>query len=224
MMFSTLKTAHAGFGSLILICLLLSQPALAQNRITGPTSIPTQQQPGIFTSVTTGQIVVPQSAPNSQTNGGQFGFTPNGNQTPVNLPRNPGIQFQPPPSFSGSSAQQQPNDAVGLIVDGGFLDSPALQRAQDQAKLAAVSACSSGTQAACESALRALGVATRALYPTVTQAVLGGILLTSFRQVISGVRLAATAAGTRAINIATIDEVFAQLVPESTATRPSSPS
>ncbi|MDP9125355.1 MAG: hypothetical protein M3N82_12285 [Pseudomonadota bacterium] len=42
---------------------------------------------------------------------GQFGFTPNVMQPPVIVPRNPAIQFTPPPAFNAStdsSASQSP--------------------------------------------------------------------------------------------------------------------
>ena len=136
-----------------------------------------------------------------------------------------GAAVQAPPAPSGSLVsgvltQPAGDNALGLEVDGG----DRLQDDQDRAITAAMIACSSGTPDACDGALRALVVTTRALYADATAAVLQNNLLVSFRQVIAAVRASPGAAGTRAINIATIDDVFAQLVPENTATRPSSPS
>jgi hypothetical protein len=56
--------------------------------------------PGLYTSVTTGQIVVSNPGGTLDIVAGQFGFTPNFRQPPVLLPVNPGIPFTPPPAFS----------------------------------------------------------------------------------------------------------------------------
>jgi hypothetical protein len=37
---------------------------------------------------------------------GQFGYTPSLNVPPVIVPKNPGIQFTPPPAFSSSTGPQ----------------------------------------------------------------------------------------------------------------------
>jgi hypothetical protein len=76
---------------------------LAQLAIPG---LGTQLLPGLYTSVTTGQIVVSNPSGTLDILPGQFGFTPvNGfTKPPVIVPANPGIQFTPPPAFNSSTA------------------------------------------------------------------------------------------------------------------------
>ena len=52
--------------------------------------------PGLYTSVTTGQIVVSNPGGTLDIAAGQFGYTPSFKQPPVPLPSNPGMQFNPP--------------------------------------------------------------------------------------------------------------------------------
>jgi hypothetical protein len=59
--------------------------------------------PGLHLSVTDGAIVVTNSGGSLGFQAGQFGYVPSLNQPPVIVPSNPGIQFVPPPSFTGGS-------------------------------------------------------------------------------------------------------------------------
>jgi hypothetical protein len=59
-------------------------------------------QPGLHVSVTDGMIVVTNNGGAQNFAAGQFGFVPNLNQAPVVVPPNTGLQFVPPPSFSGN--------------------------------------------------------------------------------------------------------------------------
>jgi len=197
-----------------------SGPTAQLPATTRPTNIPAAS-PGSYVSVTNGQIVITPQAMPSELTLGQFGFTPNvvAPATPA-VPRSPGITFQPPTSSSGAATQQPPR----LEVDGRNLYLSQLRVEQDQALLAAVTACSSGSQATCDVALRALIVATQVLNIDNAPGFLRTNLLTKFREVIAGVRARNGAGVTPAINIAAIDNAFARLFPESTATRPSSPS
>ena len=222
-MFSALKTTNAKFGAVVLVCLILSQPALAQVSANGETPFSRSQTPSLNTSVTNGQIVVRQPGQNPVA--GQFGFTPSSNAPTMAVPNSSGPQFQPPTLGSGLNGQQSPSastaTSLNLEVDGP--NEFGLARVA-QAKIAAVNACSSGTQAACDVALRTLVSSLRALYSNATSTVLTGNILTSFQEVVASVRASTGAASNRALNIATIDAVFSQYAPDRTASRPSSPS
>ena len=75
---------------------------------TGPTLAP-----GLYTSVTTGQIVVSNPGGTLDITAGQFGFTPSFRQPPVLLPTNPGIPFTLPPVFNASTGQSASNTTPG---------------------------------------------------------------------------------------------------------------
>jgi hypothetical protein len=62
--------------------------------------------PGLYLNVLDGMVHLSNRGGSQNFTAGQFGFTPNLNQTPVILPANPGIQFTPPPKFSTSSSTQ----------------------------------------------------------------------------------------------------------------------
>ena len=225
-MFNALKTTNTKIGALILVSLLSSQPAFAQGTegpVFRPTTPSSPQTPGLNTSVTNGQIVLRQ--PVQDPVSGQFGFTPRFTG-PTIVPNNSsGQQFQPPTLGSGLNGQQSPSastaTSLNLEVDGP--NEFGLARVA-QAKIAAVNACSSGTQAACDVALRTLVSSLRALYSNATSTALTGYILTSFQEIVASVRSSTGAASNRALNIATIDAVFSQYAPDRAASRPSSPS
>ena len=79
---------------------------------TAPPAGPTLA-PGLYTSVTTGQIVVSNPGGTLDIVAGQFGFTPNVRQPPVLLPTNPGIPFTLPPVFNASTDPSASNSAPG---------------------------------------------------------------------------------------------------------------
>ena len=56
--------------------------------------------PGLYTSVTTGQIVVSNPGGTLDIVAGQFGYTPSFKQPPVLLPTDPGMPFTLPPVFN----------------------------------------------------------------------------------------------------------------------------
>jgi hypothetical protein len=56
--------------------------------------------PGLHVAVLDGMIVVTNAGGALNFPAGQFGFVPNPSQPPVVLPKNPGLQFTPPPAFS----------------------------------------------------------------------------------------------------------------------------
>ena len=59
--------------------------------------------PGLYVQVLDGMIHVSNGGGSQNFTAGQFGFTPGFQQPPVILPTNPGIQFNPPPSFSSTT-------------------------------------------------------------------------------------------------------------------------
>lgn len=60
--------------------------------------------PGLYVHVIDGLIQLSNRGGVQQFAAGQFGYTASITQPPVIVPRNPGIQFTPPPTFSSSSA------------------------------------------------------------------------------------------------------------------------
>jgi hypothetical protein len=63
--------------------------------------------PGLHLQVTDGAIVVTNNGGSLGFQAGQFGYVPSVNQPPVIVPPNTGLQFAPPPSFSGSGSGPQ---------------------------------------------------------------------------------------------------------------------
>jgi hypothetical protein len=78
----------------------------------GPALPPATLTPGLHVAVLDGMIVVTNAGGAQNFPAGQFGFVPNLNQPPIVLPKNPGLQFAPPPAFSsgvgGPRASQGP--------------------------------------------------------------------------------------------------------------------
>ena len=79
---------------------------------TAPPAGPTLA-PGLYTSVTTGQIVVSNPGGTLDIAAGQFGYTPSFKQPPVLLPTNPGIPFTLPPVFNSSTGPSASNTTPG---------------------------------------------------------------------------------------------------------------
>jgi len=67
-----------------------------------PTAASTRA-PGLYVQVLDGMIVLNNSAGTQNFAAGQFGYVPNVTVPPVVVPRNPGMQFAPPPVFSSST-------------------------------------------------------------------------------------------------------------------------
>lgn len=65
---------------------------------------PPSLAPGLHLSVADGAIVVTNPGGSLGFQAGQFGYVPGVNQPPVIVPSDPGLQFVPPPSFSGPAA------------------------------------------------------------------------------------------------------------------------
>lgn len=61
--------------------------------------------PGLYVQVLDGMVNLSNSAGQQNFSAGQFGYTPSFTQPPIILPKNPGMQFTPPPTFSSSNAQ-----------------------------------------------------------------------------------------------------------------------
>ena len=75
--------------------------------------------PGLYVQVIDGLIHVTNPGGSTQFAAGQFGFTPTPTQPPVLLPKNPGLQFIPPPAFSSTPATNTTASSSGKsnIVD-----------------------------------------------------------------------------------------------------------
>ncbi len=73
--------------------------------------------PGLYVQVLDGTIHVTNGGGTQNFTAGQFGFTGGFNQPPVILPNNPGIQFNPPPSFSNTGGTQNGNGGKPGEVD-----------------------------------------------------------------------------------------------------------
>lgn len=76
--------------------------------LTVPT--PSARAPGLYVQVIDGLIHVTNQGGTSNFAAGQFGYTANFTQPPVIVPRNPGIQFAPPPAFNQSTG---PSSSTG---------------------------------------------------------------------------------------------------------------
>ncbi|RQO37237.1 iron dicitrate transport regulator FecR [Herminiimonas sp. KBW02] len=79
--------------------------------------------PGLYVQVIDGLINVTNKGGTQNFSAGQFGFTPTPIQAPVVVPRNPGLQFTPPPAFSvpmsntpGASSAPPKSNAVDCVV------------------------------------------------------------------------------------------------------------
>jgi hypothetical protein len=79
----------------------LLPPRLAQ--VTPPSP---GRAPGLYVQVLDGLIHVTNPAGSHNFAAGQFGYTASINVPPVIVPKNPGIQFTPPPAFSSSTGPQ----------------------------------------------------------------------------------------------------------------------
>jgi hypothetical protein len=73
---------------------------LAQNTPTPPSGA---RAPGLYVQVIDGLIHVTNPSGTSNFAAGQFGYTASPTQPPAVVPKNPGIQFTPPPAFSQST-------------------------------------------------------------------------------------------------------------------------
>ncbi len=94
---------------IVLSFVLPGAPALAQVQIPQVPARPPQAvtpggaptlTPGLYVQVIDGLINVSNAGGSQSFAAGQFGFTPSPTQPPVILPKNPGLQFTPPPVFN----------------------------------------------------------------------------------------------------------------------------
>ena len=86
--------------ALPLTALLACTGAMAQITPPGAPGLP----PGLYVSVLDGAISLANKGGIQNFAAGQFGYTANVTQPPVMVPKNPAIQFTPPPAFSNSNA------------------------------------------------------------------------------------------------------------------------
>jgi hypothetical protein len=86
------------------------------------TPAPVALPPGLYVQVLDGMIHVTNPGGSQSFTAGQFGYTPNYQQPPVIVPRNPGIVFAPPPAFtappssSGGAAGGTKSAAIDCVV------------------------------------------------------------------------------------------------------------
>lgn len=73
---------------------------LAQNSMGMPDIGAAGRSPGLYVQVLDGMINLSNSGGTQNFAAGQFGFSGSVSQPPIVLPRNPGMQFTPPPAFS----------------------------------------------------------------------------------------------------------------------------
>ena len=73
--------------------------------------------PGLYVQVLEGTINVSNGSGAQNFAAGQFGFTPNFNVPPIILPNNPGLQFNPPPTFSTTTGGTQNGNGGGKPGD-----------------------------------------------------------------------------------------------------------
>ena len=64
--------------------------------------------PGLYVQVIDGAINLTNKAGSQVFAAGQFGYVPSLNQPPVIVPKNPGLQFTPPPAFNSLSSGAAP--------------------------------------------------------------------------------------------------------------------
>lgn len=68
-----------------------------------PMQVPGGMAPGLHVQVIDGLIQLSNKGGVQNFAAGQFGFTPSPTQPPVLVPKNPGLQFTPPPAFASSN-------------------------------------------------------------------------------------------------------------------------
>lgn len=94
--------------SLALLAALVSTGALAQGVLPQSASprplVAPTLPPGLYVSVTDGQIVLANKGGTTSFTAGQFGYTASPTQPPVLVPKNPAILFTPPPTFASMSS------------------------------------------------------------------------------------------------------------------------
>jgi hypothetical protein len=86
----------------------------------GPALPPAALAPGLHVAVLDGLIVVTNPGGAQHFQAGQFGFVPNVNAPPVIVPKNPGLQFTPPPAFN--SGVGGPLASQGAAAQHGAVD------------------------------------------------------------------------------------------------------
>jgi len=98
----SLKTPSATIGirGTTFVAEYVTVPAPAQDKLPA-------LAPGLHVSVSEGAIVVTNNGGALGFAAGQFGYVPGLNQAPVIVPPNAGVQFAPPPSFSGNATGPQ---------------------------------------------------------------------------------------------------------------------
>ncbi len=86
---------------LIVLVLALNGPAALAQNLPGPRppSASPSLAPGLYVHVIDGLINLSNKGGSQSYSTGQFGYTANFSKPPAMLPKNPGMQFAPPPMF-----------------------------------------------------------------------------------------------------------------------------
>lgn len=88
-------------------------------QLTPPAPKPGGLAPGLYVHVIDGLINLSNKGGSTTFAAGQFGYTPNFLKPPVILPKNPGLQFAPPPAFQSPTALRSnsgKSNAVDCVV------------------------------------------------------------------------------------------------------------
>lgn len=94
----------------------LAKPASYRLRQVPPQLAVPGLNPGLYVQVLDGMVNVTNSAGALSFQAGQFGFVPGFQQPPVVLPNNPGLNFNPPPSFPSAGAAIVPVPGTSQVV------------------------------------------------------------------------------------------------------------
>lgn len=105
-------TATIGIRGTTFVAEYVPPPSALPGAPPAPRSGPTLP-PGLYVQVIDGLINLSNAAGTQNFSAGQFGFTPSINQPPVVVPKNPGLQFTPPPAFNQSAAAPGANGPSG---------------------------------------------------------------------------------------------------------------
>lgn len=110
-----MKKRFLALPAALAVLVTAAMPALAQQALPKPSASTPPPPPGLYVQVIDGLVTLSNRGGTQNFAAGQFGFTPTPVQAPIVVPKNPGIQFTPPPAFSapptvtGSASAPKPN-------------------------------------------------------------------------------------------------------------------
>ena len=101
---------------IVLLFGLHGAAALAQQVPVSPSSRSTLA-PGLYVHVIDGLINLTNKGGSQNFSAGQFGYTSSFIKPPVMVPKNPGLQFTPPPAFSAPATTNTASTTKSSAVD-----------------------------------------------------------------------------------------------------------